>query len=220
MTCVACDWLLGVADYQEQPEATVLLRAAQRAYFGSRPPAAGFETLDQKTSRIVVRVTREIAEAFESVARGPMTIAVGQLHDSYVYDAEAIDAATRHDGSSRWQEIPAERLADGVEAPSYFDAQSFVFHLPAYLTHLLRCAPVASFGEGRTADVAQTIFRALTRHHGEWVDLLTLPQRRALCSFLGAVLEVPDLLGERAIADEAAQALSWWATSCESPATP
>lgn len=220
MNCAACDWLLGVAEYQEEPEATVLLRAAQRTYFGRRAPPAGFETLDQKTARITARVIDEISEAFESVAMGPMTIAVGQLHDSYVYDTEAITAARREDGSARWQEIPAARLADGVEAPSYFDAQSYLFHLPAYLTHLLRRAPVARFGPDRTGEVAEVTVRALTRHHGEWVDLLTLPQRRAICSFLGAVLEVPDLLGDRAISDETAQALRWWATSCESQATP
>ncbi len=82
-----------------------------------------------------------------------------------------------------WKRIPPENLAKCYSSPSFFDAQGFVFHLPAFL--------IAELNDKHPYGFIDRLFRSQEHPEG-WRNLLTLNQRVAIISALELIRDHPN----------------------------
>ncbi len=118
--------------------------------------------------------------------------------DDYASDEELRQLRVR-DEKEDWRRISHADLERCNVAPSFFDSQGFVFHLPAFL--------IAELNDRHPYGFIDRLFR--TEQHPEgWRQLLTEEQRRALISALKLIREHPEYEHDRSQIDSAIQYLT------------
>jgi len=129
-----------------------------------------------------------IEAAFPTLPLPPMTLHQGQLADEsirrHIGDAEWREAA-RRDAGQTWKGLSDTSLMECPCALSHLDEQSFIYHLPAFLTFAVRhvAAPFLTVEQ----DLVGSVVFAVTDRSPYSVArhvLLTSPQRDAVVSFL------------------------------------
>lgn len=144
----------------------------------------------------VDEVILEISTAFANTHLGD---GVGLFQatglDDYASDEELQQLRAR-DEKIDWRLISYADLERCYAAPSFFDAQGFVFHLPAFL--------IAELNDRHPFGFIDRLFR--TEEHPEgWCQLLTEKQRRAIISALKLIREHPNYEHDRNEIDLAIQ---------------
>jgi len=83
-----------------------------------------------------------------------------------------------------WQNLDADTLEHFYSAPSFFDSQGFVFHLPAFL--------IATLDDKHEFGFIDRIVDRCGDKTGGWIDLITPQQAGAIASILSLVKQHPD----------------------------
>jgi hypothetical protein len=106
--------------------------------------------------------------------------------DDYASDAE-LARLRQLDERSSWESIDAKSLNQYCSAPSFFDPQGFVFHLPAFL--------IAELNDNHEFGFIERIIEKRPQI-GSWIELLTPQQADALVVVLLLVKQHPDYFND------------------------
>ena len=98
-----------------------------------------------------------------------------------------------------WKSISFDDLAKCYSSPSFFDAQGFVFHLPAFL--------IAELNDRHPFGFVDRIYRS-EEHPKGWRKLLTADQRTAIVTALELIRDHPDYERDVDAIDAAVQAFN------------
>ena len=131
------------------------------------------------------RVIRSIKDAFNAVTIGD---GIGMLEangrDNYADDAE-LKRLRSIDCRTDWRSIAPESLIHS--APSFMDAQGFVFHIPAYL--------IAELNDQFDGDFLYRLYQKDPFPFG-WPSLLNNEQSNAITATLALIVEHPNYCDE------------------------
>lgn len=142
-------------------------------------------SIEQKKAVVI----EEIIAAFDGVQREDgMSLHEAEAIDNYAGPEERATARAI-DTETRWQDIPAEAIAECQTALHYFDPKGFRYNIPAFLIWYLTCE------EG--SNTSDTIFYFLDSDYATTSDGLYLPhvslltpeQSTAIAHFLVFVAE-------------------------------
>lgn len=144
---------------------------------------ASFSNWIQFSAPQIDGVISRIAAAFSSVKLGD---GIGLFEanglDNYATEEEQ-HRIRASDEKLDWRRIFYEDLAKCYSSPSFFDAQGFVFHLPAFL--------IAELNDEHPYGFIDRIFR-LDEHPEGWRKLLNQQQRAAIIAALELIREHPN----------------------------
>ncbi|MEZ6119117.1 MAG: DUF6714 family protein [Pirellulaceae bacterium] len=127
-----------------------------------------------------------LAAAFADVRlNGGIGLRLADAIDSYadVAEQEIAASADREHANGSWQRITPEELNQYYVAPCFFDAEGFLFHLPAFLLAELTGKIDHDFIRNSLLGV---------RKDQNWIPLLNSHQRFALVEILELLKHHPD----------------------------
>lgn len=144
---------------------------------------ASFSNWIQNFAPHVDSVVSQITAAFDGTRLGD---GIGLLEANGLDDyasGEELKRLRATDEKLDWKRISYSDLARCYSSPSFFDAQGFVFHLPAFL--------IAELNDKHPYGFIDRLFR-LEEHPKGWRALLTPEQRNAIISTLELIREHPN----------------------------
>ncbi|PHQ31431.1 DUF6714 family protein [Rhodopirellula bahusiensis] len=159
----------------------------------------GFSNWVRKYAARVDEVVMQIEEAFANTTLGN---GIG------LFEAKGLDDYASHEERKQiretdekidWRRIPSDHLARCHSSPSFFDAEGFVFHLPAFL--------IAELNDKHPYGFIDRLYRTQEHPQG-WRQCLTADQRRALIAMLELIREHPNYMHETAEIDSCLEDLN------------
>ena len=152
----------------------------------------------------------EIRAAFQGVVLGSgIGLREANGLDDYASPKELAELRSQ-DEKFNWQRIDTKLLNCCYVAPSYLDAQGFLFHLPAFL--------IAELNDDFHVDFMERLI-GYHRVPGSWHHLLTKAQRAAIVKTLRLVSMHPDLREQLADIESAVEQLEYRPLWNEKPTT-